>query len=112
MGTGKSDHFNGTKGARTKLHVGRQEKHIIGHNNYIEGKSIFTGTLEEAQHLISEFSGTGTRLGSNRERVDFGRVIGYYVDQKTKQKYLTTMGLIHYSKTGAHIVPSKPKEEE
>lgn len=45
------------------------------------------------------------------ERVDFGKIIGYYVDPQTGKKHPTTMGIIHYSKNGAHIVPSKPKKE-
>lgn len=44
-----------------------------------------------------------------KERVDFERVIGYYKDDSTGKSYPTTMGIIHYSKSGAHIVPSKPK---
>ena len=49
-------------------------------------------------------------LSNNRESVDFGRVIGYYVDPVTQEKIPTTMGTIHYSKDGAHIVPARPKK--
>ncbi len=111
MGAGKSRKFNNTKGGRTALHEDRQGKHIVGNRNYIPGRSIFVGTLKDAQKLIREFSGKGTPAGANRERVDFGKIIGYYVDPQTGKKYPTTMGIIHYSKYGAHIVPSKPKKE-
>ena len=61
-----------------------------------------------AQKLINKYSGKGQRVG-NKERVDFGRVIGEYVDAKTGKSYKTTRGIIHYSKDGTHIVPSKPR---
>lgn len=45
------------------------------------------------------------------ERVDFGKTIGNYVDPDTGTKYPTTVGIIHYSKSGTHIVSARPKEE-
>lgn len=92
-----------------KIHSGKQGKHIVGHNNYIKGKSIFNGTTEDAGKLIKKFGGTGAKKGTNKEIVDFGQVIGKYVDPNTGKLYNTTMGTIHYSKSGAHIVPSRPK---
>ena len=91
------------------IHVGRQGKHIVGHNNYKEGKSIFTKTIEEAQDLINKYSGTGIKVGQNREMVDFEIIIGKYVDPQTGKIYDTTVGTIHYSKDGTHIVPERPK---
>lgn len=44
-----------------------------------------------------------------REVVDFQEIIGKYVDPSTGKSYDTTMGTIHYSKEGAHIVPARPK---
>ena len=73
------------------------------------GKSIFSGTIKEASALIKKYSGKGTPAGIGKERVDFGKVIGYYVDKESGKKYPTTMGIIHSSKSGKHIVPSKPK---
>ena len=35
-----------------KIHVGRQGKHIVGHNNYKKGRSIFFGSTTDAQQLI------------------------------------------------------------
>ena len=114
MGAGYHGGFGHTKGSEKyinkSLHNGRQEKHIVGSKNYILGRSIFSGDLNYAQKLIKQYSGTGVKLGCNKERVDFCRPIGYYVDQTTWKKYKTTIGIIHYSKDGAHIVPCKPKE--
>ena len=117
MSKGGSGHFGGTKGANRvfsdypkTVHGGRQDKHIPGTNNYTEGRSIFSGTKNQAEQLIKQYSGTGQMLSNNRERVDFGRVIGYYVDPVTQEKTPTTMGTIHYLKDGAHIVPARPKK--
>ena len=93
-----------------KIHVGRQGKHILGHNNYKKGKSILGISVEKTQDLVNKYSGTGKKLGPNRERVNFKEIIGEYVDPKTGKVYKTTMGTIHYSKDGTHIVPEKPVE--
>lgn len=117
MSKGGSGSFSGTKGSNKafsdypkSVHKGRQDKHIVGSNNYTPGRSVFSGTQKQAETLIKQHSGTGQMLGTNRERVDFGKNIGYYVDPSTKEKLPTTMGIIHYSKDGAHIVPARPKE--
>ena len=77
------------------------------------GSGSFSGT-KGANKAFSDYpktvhSGTGQPLGPNKERVDFGKPIGRYVDGTTGKSYPTTMGIIHYSKSGAHIVPTKPK---
>ena len=115
MGAGRGGNFGNTKGSKkvygfpTEIHSGKQGKHIPSHNNYQKGKSIFYGSSEKDQILIDEYAGKGQRIGTNRERVDFGQVIGSYVDPKTSKSYKTTVGTIHYSKTGTHIIPEKPK---
>ena len=92
---------------RVLLETGKQGKHIIGHNNYIPGKSIFTHP--NPQDLLDNFAGKGRQtspvakgLPGFKERVDFGQVIGEVDGQPT------TQGMIHYSKEGAHIVPATP----
>ena len=116
MSKGGSGSFLGTKGSNKAfsdypktVHKGRQDKHIVGSNNYTPGRSVFSGTQKQAENLIKQHSGTGQPLGPNKERVDFGKVIGNYVDDSSGKSYPTTMGIIHYSKSGAHIVPAKPK---
>lgn len=93
------------------LEEGKQGKRIKGHPNYAEGKSVLTISMQEAGDLAPKFSGRGDVVGneasSNKERVDFGKVIGQYTDEKGNTRD-TTMGLIHHSKKGTHIVPSKP----
>lgn len=118
-----SGRFDGTRGSHddgfpeaygftAKLHSGRQGKHIPGHKNYIPGKSVLRLSLDEAQRLVEEYAGTGERKSDNREVVDFHRVIGTWVNLLDGKRYETTRGVIHYSKTGCHIVPTRPGKKE
>ena len=115
MGTGAGGKFGNTKGSRSnaKIHKGRQDKHIVGTNNYKQqianGKhpSILT---ENPRALLKEGAGKGRITTSTKEAVDFGRVIGKYYSRETRKYYNTTRGVIHYdSKGNAHIVPARPK---
>ncbi len=94
-----------------QIHTDKQGKHIPGHKNYQPGKSRLTISMSEAQRLVSAYSGKGTPIGPNKERVDFGRVIGEFVDPKTGDSRDTTVGIIHYSQSGTHIVPAMPREK-
>lgn len=95
-------------GLPKKIHSGRQGKHVVGHNNYKKGRSVFLGSTDDAQKLIKKYSGTGQKINSTSERVNFKKVIGKYVDELTGKAYDTTVGTIRYSKDGAHIVPARP----
>ncbi|WP_395068026.1 polymorphic toxin type 50 domain-containing protein [Paraburkholderia silvatlantica] len=95
------------------IEEGKQGKHQPGHNNFTPGKSEFT--YPDPQQLANDHAGTGQPANSvtpgaagYRERVDFGTIIGNWVDPSTGQKTPTTNGIIHYSKDGVHIVPSRP----
>ena len=92
------------------IHSGKQGKHIPTHNNYQKGKSIFYGSEKKAQQLVNKYAGTGQWIGHNKERVNFGKIIGKYADKDTGKLYETTVGIIHYSKSGTHIVPAAPEE--
>ena len=97
-----------------RLEIDQQTKHIPGSWNYKEGKSILTHS--NPQKLLKEHAGKGQKIKGMpgefdyRERVNFGEVIGYHIDEKTKEKTLTTVGTIRYSKRGAHIVPARPEK--
>ena len=92
-----------------QINEGRQGKHIPDHNNYHPGKSTLNLSMQEAQSLVNEYSGKGEKVSDNKERVDFGKTIGNYVDPETGESRPTTIGMIHYSKNGTHIVPVRPK---
>ncbi|MBP3195083.1 MAG: hypothetical protein J6M05_05400 [Cardiobacteriaceae bacterium] len=48
----------------------------------------------------------------SKERIDFGKNIGYHIEQGSTTKTPTTVGTVHYSKKGAHIVPARPKSNQ
>lgn len=115
MGAGRSGLFNSTRGgnrqrpdAPLKVNRDKQSRHDETSKNYKEGRSKVTLSLEECQAMVYEFAGKGVSKNNDKEVVDFGRVIGYYVDNETGIEYPTTRGIIHYSKTGTHIVPGRP----
>ncbi|WP_342534595.1 polymorphic toxin type 50 domain-containing protein [Lysinibacillus sp. FSL K6-0057] len=87
------------------IHTGKQGKHILGHPNFQTGKSILRGNADD---LLQNHAGKGTMINETKERVNFGKNIGDYFDIETNHYLTTQNGIIHYSKTGAHIVPSKP----
>ena len=101
-------------GYDTKVNVGQQNKHIPGTNEYKNAlnngqtKSIIYGDANDIQNLLNDKASTGDFIGANKERVNFGQVIGQYVDPDTGVGVETTIGIIHYGKKGAHIVPARP----
>ncbi len=105
------DGFRKVNGFTTKIHADRQGKHIVGSKTYIPGKSVLHLTAAEAQSLIEDHAGTGMWKGGNKEAVDFGRIIGTWVSEADGERRETTCGTIHYSKSGAHIVPARPRKE-
>ncbi|MBV6785820.1 hypothetical protein KWH02_11555 [Xanthomonas campestris pv. uppalii] len=99
-------------GPSPEINLGQQGKHRIGHNNYLPGRSVLTGDPSE----LGRHAGTGQKVGNievgrpgSKERVDFGREIGSYIDQAGNATS-TTNGIIHYGKNGIHIVPSRPNQ--
>ena len=90
---------------------GKQGKHILGHNNYQEGKSYLTISMDEAQKLVDKFAGTGELLRDRKgawkhqESIQTDSLIGFVVDEITREAVPTGDFKIHYGKSGAHIVP-------
>ncbi|WP_179104444.1 T7SS effector LXG polymorphic toxin [Virgibacillus proomii] len=106
--------YREVNGFPVKVKSGAQEKHIPNTPNYKQelangkNKSILYGDNKTAQELLDKFAGKGTSINKNKERVEFDQVIGKYYDMDTGKYTNTTRGMIHYSKSGAHIVPSEP----
>lgn len=99
-----------------KIHEGRQGKHILGHNNYIEGRSYLNVSMEEAQELVNKYAGTGTidrakgtLKWKGTETIVADKIIGVNINNRTGEQEYTNTFKIHYSKKGTHIVP---KHEE
>ncbi|WP_195155532.1 polymorphic toxin type 50 domain-containing protein [Candidatus Protochlamydia phocaeensis] len=86
----------------------------IGTHNYQPGKSIFEHS--NAEDLLKKYSGKGKPVRGNfgepgyQEIINFEEFIGYNICDQTGEKIPTTWGKIHYSKNGAHIVPTRPKQ--
>ena len=79
----------------------------------IPGKSPLTHP--DPQQLLDGNTGKGQSLNDtpvpnhgSKERVNFGEVIGDYVDPVTGITSSTTNGIITYGKKGAHIIPARP----
>lgn len=107
--TTEHDHFFNN----IKIHLDRQNKHVLGKHNLQEGKSIFTHN--NPQKLLEKFAGKGEKVRGNfgesgyQEIINFGEDIGYSLTQDGI-KTPTSWGKIHYSKDGAHIVPTIPRK--
>jgi filamentous hemagglutinin len=94
--------------------MAKQGKHVPGHNNYLPGRSRLTHP--EPQALVDRLAGSGQQAGNVqrgaagfKERVNFGEVIGEYVDEATGVSSPTTNGIIIYAQDGTvHIVPVRP----
>lgn len=99
-------------GYTTKIHSGRQQKHIEGSNNYSGNRSKLTISESKAQELINKFAGNkGNKWQSlNKEKINFNEVIGKYYNQSNGRWEDTTWGIIHYSKDGSHLVPANPNQ--
>ncbi|MDP9877263.1 RHS repeat-associated protein [Variovorax boronicumulans] len=100
------------QGAGT-IHEGQQGKHVPGHNNFQPGKSELNDP--DPQGLLDQGAGTGQQVGNvpigqpgSKERVDFGKTIGTYVDPVTGARSPTSIGIIHNGSRGSHIVPARP----
>lgn len=97
----------GTYDTGIKIH--KQNEHIPGTKEFKPGKSEIHVSLTELQNLINSKAGTGIFIPkSTKERVDFGKVIGIWKNDKTGKSEKTKKGLIIYSKTGTHVVPVRP----
>jgi RHS repeat-associated protein len=100
--------FEGT--VPTNINPGQQGKHIIGHNNYLSGRSILTANPRD---LLKQFHANATTVlrqpNANRIIVEFHKPIGIYVNPTTKTSAITTRGTLNIGKSGVHIVPSAPR---
>ena len=103
------------------LNEGAQDKHIIGTNNYnteiANGNhpSIIYLNNEEIQDIINKYAGTGKPIRNNspnntfknKELVIISELTGINVEENTGKETETHRFIIHYSKTGTHLVPTK-----
>lgn len=99
----------------TKLiHQGKQGKHIRDHNNYTEGRSYLTITMEEAQELVNKYAGTGRIIRSksdgkwqHKEKIVLKKDIGQFISSYEGTDEPTNAFMIVYAQDGVHIIPAR-----
>lgn len=102
-----------TESYNLTLREGQQGKHILGHNNYLEGRSyIIDASMKDIQECIKRHAGNGTinryRNGDwdNTESIVDSSIVGYVLSID-KTWIATNKFKIHYSKEkGTHMVPT------
>ncbi len=104
----------------TKLDKDKQGEHIIGNPGYKrriangEFPSYITVSKMEIQKIINAKSLTGQVRKENdgryRELITADDYFGVACSLVTHESVRTNRGVIHYSKSGAHLVPAFPKE--
>ena len=72
-------------------------------------KRVEFSQVDQLQELVESKGGTGVWRGGNREVVDFGITIGMYRETGGGAPISTSWGTIHYSKSGADVVPARPR---
>ena len=102
-----------TESYNLTLREGQQGKHILRHNNYLEGRSyIVDASMKDIQECIKKHAGNGTinryRNGDwdNTESIVDNSIVGYVLSID-KTWIATNKFKIHYSKEkGTHMVPT------
>lgn len=102
-----------TESYNLTLREGQQGKHILGYNNYLEGRSyIVDASMKDIQECIKKHAGNGTinryRNGDwdNTESIVDNSIVGYVLSID-KTWIATNKFKIHYSKEkGTHMVPT------
>ncbi|WP_303840137.1 polymorphic toxin type 50 domain-containing protein [Apibacter mensalis] len=98
-----------TKNISKTIHSGKQGKHIVGHNNYEVGRSILEADAQKLLDAVHAGNVKSMRvINESKTSVDFGKVIGSYINPETGKAVSTNVGTVINSKTGAHIVPARP----
>ena len=103
----------------TKLDAKKQSDHIVGSNRYNkriakgDHPSILDIPETDRQTFVDNYVKNGDaklrKNGSIRIQFEHSSNVGTWVSKDGSQTAKTTRGAIHLSKTGAHIVPEKPK---
>jgi hypothetical protein len=99
-------------GYNLTVETGKQGKHIVGHNNYKDNKSVLTIPIEQVQEIVNKTAGTGRLLYTkneerftNKELIVYNSVVGK-VKNINGEWEETNKFTIHYAKNGVHIVPT------
>ncbi|WP_418264582.1 RHS repeat-associated core domain-containing protein [Flavobacterium faecale] len=98
------------KATNVEIDMGNQGKHLLDHNNYMDGRSI----LDANPHTLLENVQSGNikslqTINSVKTRIDFGTGIGTFRDINLGgAASQTTKAIMITGKNGVHFVPSRP----
>ena len=98
------------------LNRGNQLKHIREEGQDNGNRSFLYGTLDDAQKLIDQYSGTGEpKLDgkgnwTHKEFVTVDHLVGESVNPETGIATPTHRFAIHYGKRGTHVVPMEERK--
>lgn len=82
----------------------KQARHL---GNPKDGRSVMMGTNDDVTNLFNRIAGTGSKTSvPYKEVVRTSADIGLYMIDDVA--YITRNVTIHYSNTGAHMVPASP----
>ena len=99
------------------LNIGNQRKHIREEGRDLGNRSFLYGTLDDAQKLVNQYSGTGEpKLDgkgnwTHKEFVKADHLIGESVNPETGVATPTHRFAIHYGKRGTHVVPMEERKK-
>ena len=98
------------------VNAAKQGRHMKESADYIPGRSyLYAETIEQVQQMIDSVVGKGEPVFDkngnwvNKERVRSSSMIGVAVDPNGDEAE-SHMGMVVYSKTGAHIYPIKEEK--
>ena len=97
---------------RLNINQGKQSRHIKGMDGYVQGRSYVTVGKDELQAIVNKYAGTGEIQRSvkgvfmHKEIITIDHQIGVSINPETLEETPTNQAYIHYSKSGAHVVPT------
>lgn len=93
------------------MNLQKQNKHVEGGHDYVEGKSIITASLGSLQDYYNNHRDEVEMINDHKGRLAFNRIIGIYIDKETGERSPTNKVISHYSKNGYHMVPARPNKD-
>lgn len=97
---------------KDEINIEKQSRHLK--DNHLPGRSFLNGDIKFSKELYEEFRGKGQPIivnneWKNKERVNTGRIVATYVDDKGDM-FDSSNIIIVYSKKGSHILGGRPDE--
>ncbi len=107
---------NNVKHGNIKLEINKDKQNRHLESSHVNGRSYLYGSLNNAQKIVEEYSGSGTAIiisdndeWTSKERITCSKTIGVHIDAITGKANKTNKAIIIYSKTGTHVVPRREK---